>query len=142
MPRRGTALPENLSDRLRESIESALAFGNQIKFRERLEDLFAEHAAALATVIPRPSEWIDKIKDYRNAFTHHPPNRDTVPFDHEDVLRCLYILKMLLEMSFLRSMGFSPDEIKAFAGRNHRYSQIKERFFTERQTRQAVESPT
>jgi len=48
---------------------------------------------------------------------------------------------MMLEMSFLRSMGFSPDEIKAFAGRNHRYSQIKERFFTERQTKEAVESP-
>ena len=135
-----SVLPKDLDDRLRESIESALAFGNQIKFRERLEDLFAEHSAALATVVPTPSDWINKIKNYRNAFTHHPTNRDTTPFDHEDVLRCLFMLKMLLEMAFLRSMGFTPEEITGFAKRNHRYSQIKERFFTDRQMKQAVDT--
>jgi hypothetical protein len=130
-PLRAT-LPEDLSEPLRMSIDSALAFGNQIKFRERLQDMFTEHADALGTVVPAPLEWIDKIKNYRNTFTHHPPNRDTDPFDHEDVLRCLFILKMLLEMSFLRSMGFSAAEIAAFAGRCDRYTQIKQRFFNAR----------
>jgi hypothetical protein len=96
------AIPKGLSASLRTSLVKRLEFGNEYSFRRRLKDLFGEHEAALATAIPEPCRWIKRIVGHRNDLTHHPVVGDRSAFNHEEMLQCIYVLRMLIELCFLR----------------------------------------
>ena len=124
------AIPTGLDSSLRDSLKSRLKYGNEYSFHKRLRSLFSEHEVALATIVPNPSRWISKIRDYRNNFTHHPVIGDTPhSIDAEEVIRCNHVLRILLELCFLKSMGMTAEEIVGLSAKCSNYRQIRERFF-------------
>ncbi len=96
---------------------------------KRMTMLFDDHEAALATVVPSPRDWIRRIVDYRNGFTHHPVASDQQETDKTELLQCSYVLRVLLELCFLRSMGLDADATTALAAKCEHYRQIRRRFF-------------
>lgn len=122
------AIPKTADPSLRASLRSRLRFGNEYSLRKRLTVLMKEHLAALEAVFPDPLTFVGRITNYRNDFTHHPPDPGPMPLESEDVLRCNFVLRTLLEFCFLSAMGFSTGEIAKFAARCATYKQMSLHF--------------
>jgi hypothetical protein len=135
------AIPKGINASLRQSLRNRLKYGNEISFRNRLRDLFRQHEPALAAVIEKPCRWYGTIADYRNTFTHHPVLEERRDLNHEEVLQCIYILRILLELCFLKSMGISGEDATAWAKRCYPYLQIQERFFPRPRKAQPATEP-
>jgi hypothetical protein len=125
------AIPRDVNSSLGQALRSRLQYANEYSFRRRLRDLFTEHDAALATVAPIPCQWVSRIVEHRNSFTHHPVIEDQPALDRTELLKCIYVLRILLDLCFLKSMEMTSDEITKFSGRCLRYQQIKARFFSD-----------
>ena len=93
--------------------------------------LFEEHAGALGAVVPSPVSWIERLVAYRNDFTHHPVVDERTDLDKEELVQCNFVLRILLELCFLKAMAFESKDIERLAKACHRYRQIKARFFRE-----------
>ena len=78
---------------------------------------------------PSPRAWIKRVVDYRNGFTHHPVVNDAQDVDKMGMVQCNYMLRILLELCFLKSMGMDAATIEALARDCERYRQIRRRFF-------------
>jgi hypothetical protein len=91
--------------------------------------LFADHAEALAVVIPSPESWVKPIRDFRNGFTHHPVADDGAETDKDKILKCIYVLRILIELCLLKTMGLDADTRRQLAGKCEHYRQIRERVF-------------
>lgn len=129
LPALQTAIPESLDSSHRESLRSRLRFGNEFSLNKRLTMLFDDHAEALAALIPSPHSWIRTIRDFRNGFTHHPVADDGAETDNDKILKCIYVLRILIELCFLKAMGLDADTRRLLAGKCEHYRQIRERFF-------------
>jgi hypothetical protein len=126
-------IPPGLDSSLRQSLQNRLKYGNEYSFRKRLGVLLAEHEAALSSIVPEPRGWTGIITDHRNAFTHNPVVDDQPhSIDHEEIIRCNYVLQTLLEMCFLKSAGVTAEQTKTLAARCARYQGIRQRFFQSR----------
>jgi hypothetical protein len=67
--------------------------------------------------------------DYRNGLTHHPVVEDGTDIDKMELVRCNYVLRILLELCFLKSMSMDAVTIESLAKGCERHRQIKRRFF-------------
>ena len=123
------AIPETLDPSHAQALRSRLKYGNEFSFRKRLTMLFDEHQAALAAVIPSPREWIERIVAYRNDLTHHPIVENRPDVDKIALVQCNYVLRILLELCFLKSMAIDADAIRQLAAECPKYRQISQRFF-------------
>ena len=128
------AIPDAVSKPHRDSLRKRLRFANELSFRNRMKALFREHEAAMAAVVPNPCDWIERIVDYRNTLTHHPVAEESPSTDKLDLVQCNYVLRILLECCFLKSMSLTADEIKVLADRNGQYKAIRSRFFESKHT--------
>ena len=129
LPKLQSAIPDSLDSSHKEALRSRLRFGNEFSLNKRLTMLFADHAEALAVVVPSPESWIKPIRDFRNGFTHHPVADDGAEKDKDKILKCIYVLRILIELCFLKAMGLDADTRRQLAGRCDHYRQIRERFF-------------
>ena len=94
--------------------------------------LFDEHDTALRAVLADLSDCIGRIVDYRNDLTHHPLVEERPEVDRIELVQCNYVLRILLELCFLKSMSIGRDQITNLALRCDRYQQIKRRFFPDK----------
>ena len=124
-----SAIPSSLDRSHRDALRSRLKYGNEHSFRKRMTVLFDEHEPALAAVIPSPKQWIERIVDFRHGFTHHPVVSEVQNFDKMELVRCNYVLRILVELCFLKSMGMDGVTIAQLAKACVRYRQIRRRFF-------------
>ncbi len=135
LPQLTAAIPATVDPSHRQALMSRLKYGNTHSLRRRLTDLVAEHEAALACVTrENPKRFIEPIVRYRNDFTHHPDGAEAVRRDErfgERVVALSYVLRSLLEFSFLKVMGFSASEIQSLAQRCETYREVTRRFFAE-----------
>jgi HEPN superfamily Apea-like protein len=130
LPLLKAAIPNGINSSHRQALRSRVTHGNEFSFRKRLTVLFKEHEAALLAAIPNPCGWINRIVDYRNNLTHHPVVEELPSVDRIELLQCIYVLRILVELCFLKSMSMSADEIRELSARSFRYQQIRQRFFT------------
>lgn len=100
----------------RQALKKRMEFGNEVSFGRRLRTLVKDHEAALAAAVPDPCSWVQTIIDYRNGFTHHPVTDEAVPDrDKVELIQCNYVLQILLELCFLKSMTLEEETIAALA---------------------------
>ena len=125
------AVPATLDASHRQSLTSRLKFANEFSFRKRLTMLFDEHDAAIAAVIPDPRAWIERIVAHRNGLTHHPVIEGRPNVDKIALVQCNYVLLILLELCFLKSMVMDASAIEQLAQKCERYRQIRQRFFAD-----------
>jgi hypothetical protein len=126
------AIPTGLDPSLRDSLKNRVKYGNEYSFVKRLTVLVMEHEAALTAITPNPREWLKKISDRRNSFTHHPViGGQFHAIDREEIIRCNYVLQTLLECCFLKSMGMTSAQITTLTARCAKYGRIKQRFFAD-----------
>lgn len=122
------SLPSNIDSSLRQSLQNRIKYGSEYSLRKRLTLLFREHREALEAVVPNPLALIDPIVTLRNSLTHLPPGGEGTE-DSEGWLRYNFVLRMLLECCFLKTMGFSDHEIRDLARRCPTYRGWSSRLF-------------
>jgi hypothetical protein len=125
------AIPKSLGSDHRQALQKRMEFGNEVSFGKRMRTLFREHEAGLAGAIPDPCGWIQRIVDYRNGLTHHPVASEEPERDKIELVQCNYVLQILLELCFLKSMSLDSETITALAKKCERYRKIRERFFSD-----------
>jgi hypothetical protein len=111
------AIPSDLDRSLQEALRSRSQYGNDYSLRRRLKALFAEHQLALDQVVPNAASFIEAIVAQRNRLTHSTPETDGTGFDAEEWLRLNFLLRVLLEMCFLKAMGFADEQVRRLAER-------------------------
>jgi hypothetical protein len=123
------AIPADLDDSLRDALATRIKFGNEYSLRKRLRLLFEEHRTALDKVVPQATCFIDPMVARRNAFTHFPPAATGARIDAEEWLRYNFLLRVLLDFCFLKTMGFSDEKVTRLAEQCDDYRQWAERLF-------------
>lgn len=123
------AIPAGLDPSHRSAIESGLKHGYEYSLRKRLKLLFGEHKTAMDKVVPDAGRFIEPIVTRRNELTHFPPDTKIKPFDAEEWLRYNFVLRLLLEFCFLKTMGFTDDEVARLVERRDEYRRWAERLF-------------
>ena len=132
LPQIRSAIPKRVGSDHRQALKKRMEFGNEVSFGRRLRTLVKEHEAALSAAVPDPCSWVQTIVDYRNGFTHHPVADEATPDrDKIELIQCNYVLQILLELCFLKSMTLESETIAALARKCARYRKIRERFFGE-----------
>jgi hypothetical protein len=130
LPQLRSAIPKSVGSDHRQALNKRMEFGNEVSFGRRLRTLVKEHETALSAAVADPCGWVQTIVEYRNGFTHHPVADEALPDrDKIELIQCNYVLQILLELCFLKSMALEEDAIAALARQCDRYRKIKERFF-------------
>jgi ApeA N-terminal domain 1 len=125
------SIPKDVDPSLQVSLHNRLKYGNEYSFVKRMNVLREEHEPALACVVPNPARWIERVVEQRHALTHHAVTDESrVSIDSEELLRCNFVLRVLLEQCFLKSAGLSDEERHTLSARCQTYRMLKRRFFT------------
>ncbi len=119
LPKIQDSIPPDLP--YREPIFEKLKYLNEFSLPKRLKDLFKENKAIVKLFnLEKPEKMTKKISGYRNYLTHYANEKDNL--EVRKVVECVNVLRLILEMSFLREMGFSEDKINELIKRNEVYS--------------------
>ena len=119
------AIPEGVDRSHRDALAGMIRYGNQYSLRRRLKEivgeLSVEHHAELQKLLGDPGNFIHRLVETRNYFTH----RDGVP--NSDVLRDdeLYEftrrMRMFLQICFLKEMELPTADITRLLNKNQTY---------------------
>ena len=71
--------------------------------------------------MPNAKRLIGPIKDLRNSMTHFPVEAAPTRTGTDRCLGYNLILRLLLELCFLKTMGFSDEEVSRFVDRSADY---------------------
>ena len=123
------ALPVSVDTRVRQAINAKLKFANEYSLRQRLRELVHAHAEILEVLVEKPEQWVQRIVDLRNEFTHFPvDDRKCGSESAERAELYNWLLRLLLEACFLRIVGFEPKQALACVAHCSMYQQISRRF--------------
>ena len=120
------AIPATVEARLRRAIDSRLKFANEYSLRHRLGELVCEHRETLEVLVEDPEQWVGRIVELRNAFTHFPVQAadEGNSQSSERAVRYNWVLRLLLEACFMRAMGFTQRETVACVKNCETYRQM------------------
>jgi len=116
-----SAIPQIIDPTFQDAIENRFKYLNEYSLRKRLKLIFDEHSQSLDKLVPKCDSLIETIRKYRNHLTHYTENSTSAIIDTNTRLRCMYILQLVLELSFLKEMGFSDKEIMALVNKCNTY---------------------
>jgi ApeA N-terminal domain 1 len=111
------ALPSNLSDEFRNSLEARLSNLHQYTFRKRVRDVLHRFESVLSQYIPNTPEFLDVVTDLRNSLLYSP---DRTPANYTKIWRVSQLLGLVLEVSILCAFGFAESKVKSIIGRGRR----------------------
>ncbi|MEM9446751.1 MAG: HEPN domain-containing protein [Verrucomicrobiota bacterium] len=113
------------NDSLKESLKSALKYGNEISLWKRITELIEENRSILVNYFKLPKRSKDlgrDIADIRNFLTHYSSDK-VIKHDYMDFYS--YLLKCILELSILRQIGFSSSKLEAMTERSFALNYLK-----------------
>jgi hypothetical protein len=110
--RRATEVLDELPEQfeLRKWAKNKLNFPERYSLEERMRRFFADHVALLNEKFENQADWIRRVVEARNLIAHGEPLSDNESADFHKIISMTFVLRGLLEMAFLRELGFSDAE--------------------------------
>lgn len=102
-------------------LQTKLAYSNEPTLFNRLEELCDEFSAVLDGLIPDTALFRRKVRDTRNYYTHYDEKLKKKAAMGQELFNLTQKLKMLLELCFLKEVGFDEITMKRLIERNRRY---------------------
>ena len=125
LPALEAAIPAGINNDFRQSIKNKMKYLNEYSLSKRLKLIIKENAKILDLYMQNATSLVQPIIDYRNYFTHYDPkSHKAFKVNYGDVLYLCYFLKLLIELCFLREMGFNSDDIINQLKNDYRYKNI------------------
>jgi hypothetical protein len=106
-------------------LERKLAYSNELSLRRRLKHLFTQSSTLLEDLVPDRKAMISAIYDNRNYLTHYNPALKGRAATGARLLSMVEVLKLLLQLSFLRELGLPDSKISEFAARSRTVRMIR-----------------
>lgn len=103
------AIPKNVDRNLKQRLKDYLTYGNEFSLRKRLKELFREYQ--LETFIENKKDFIDKVVNIRNYYTHYDEKKEGVAIIDE-LPQLIKNLKICIRVCLLQKLGFTPEEIE------------------------------
>ena len=123
-----SAIPKALDRDYRESIKGRLKYLNEYSLRKRLVEILnsVKQEVPLPFVLnsKQRKQFVSKIVDIRNYWTHYPPNSN-VKGAHDEWAVLIAQLQLILEAVFLKEIGFSSEEIWDMLQRSEHFQHIE-----------------
>jgi hypothetical protein len=104
-------------------LEEQLAFSNEPRFAQRLEDLLKQADSAISPLVGDKGSFVRAVKDARTALVHHPysPQRPASSTQPGQLHRLAWTLSFLVQALLLQELGFSSERSAELLSRNRRY---------------------
>lgn len=106
------AIPNGISDGLRDSLKSRLKYGNEISFRNRLKNLLDGSAwnDCLKSFIKDKSGFVNSVVDTRNYFVHYDRSlEDKALKPSNGLYHCNELLTLILFVLLYQNIGIPLD---------------------------------
>jgi len=114
------AVPADIDSDMARALRDRIRFANDFSLRTRLKQLALLHQRALLVRLDDPKSWVNEVVDARNAFTH-PTSWPPGDVNYRRLPSLSRFLRLLLELSFLKEMGFTESELEHICARNPEY---------------------
>jgi hypothetical protein len=108
----------------KEWLKEQLEYSNEPKLRRRLKELLEETPDNAHKIIKDSKSFIQKVVITRNYLTHYDEKLKDQAAQKEELLKLTLKIKMLLETTFLKELGFDEDTIKKLVSRNRAYERM------------------
>jgi hypothetical protein len=127
-----SVIPSSLSDDFKASLKSKLRYGNEYSLRTRLRKVVESATNILdfefIKITQKRTKFISKVVSTRNYWTHYSPElKDEAVQTGEERLIITTQLQLLLELCFLKELGFEPITISELIKKSSRYRLLKEK---------------
>jgi hypothetical protein len=109
----------------REWLAGKLKYSNELSLRRRLKILFSQFSYLLDGLIPDHKATINAIYDNRNYLTHYDVTLKGRAARGSRLAFLVEVLKLLLQASLLRELGFPDARIQEFIGRSRTVRMIR-----------------
>jgi hypothetical protein len=116
------------NSRTRGWLKSKLKWSNELSLAERLTHVLSACPATSERILlgqPVP-DFIQSLVDTRNYNTHYTKQLEDKALKSRGLLVATLQLRAILEMAFLRELGFTCDEITASLDRSRRFNEIEQ----------------
>lgn len=110
-------LQETCPKEHREWLAQRLVYGNEITLAARLRDIIRPFEARLGDASER-KELIRKFVDTRNYLTHYDKKLEAKAADGAKLHALCVIAEAILQLHFLKAIGFTDDEIESIVTGN------------------------
>lgn len=123
------AIPTDVSEDFRQSLDTKLRFLNQYSLRKRLRDVLRNFASLVAPYIPDQGAFVESVADARNCLVHAAIDR--VAPDYVELWRLAQQLGLVLEIALLSRIGFEEDRVRLIVSRSKRARLIRANIVSE-----------
>lgn len=121
------SLPHDMESDFKKSVSSMLRYAYQYSFRKRIRELINNTLSCLPDDLVIDNNYIEifveKIVSTRNWLTHHDDKGKAV--EGSDLYYLSLWLKMIIEVSLLKEIGFESHRIKLLLSRSQSYKRIQ-----------------
>jgi hypothetical protein len=109
----------------RDWLAGKLKYSNELSLRRRLKTLFAQFSYLLDGLIPDRKATINAIYDNRNYLTHYDVTLKGKAAGGSRLAFLVEVLKLLLQASLLRELGFPDARVQEFISRSRTVRMIR-----------------
>ena len=124
------AIPNFIETSHQDALKGRIEFGNQYSLRTRLNKVFtevlSEHCDDLQKLVGNPRDFIHRLVETRNYFTHRDGDPNESVLDDDELYEYCRKVRMLLRICFLKEMEFPPSEITRLLNNNQEYQFLTE----------------
>jgi ApeA N-terminal domain 1 len=125
-------LPKELDSDFKKSLEGRLKYGNEYSLRTRLRKVVESITDILdfsfVQLKQERTVFINRVVDTRNYWTHYSSElAEKAVQTGEERLILITQLQLLLEVCFLKDLGFDTDVVSKLIKRSYRYKLLKNR---------------
>lgn len=108
-----------------EALVGKLQHLNEVSFRQRLRKLLTSFGELTSVLIPDPSRFTARVVSTRNHYTHYDTASQEPVVDGVELSRLSDQMQFLLELCFLRELGFTKSIIEQLVMRFPRYQHLR-----------------
>ncbi|MDQ3698881.1 MAG: hypothetical protein M3373_12805 [Gemmatimonadota bacterium] len=117
---------QQLDAEARKMLKSKFNYLNEIPLKERLRELVAAEGALTSLLIPDAAAFARLVGDTRNFLTHFDPLLDGKAAQGKGLFLLSEQLRFLIELIFLRELGFTLEERDVLVRKHERYQQRRQ----------------
>ena len=123
------AIPSHLSSSMKDSIAGRIHYFNEVsqrnRYKELIETFLSEFGEDSLVLLEDSKIFIERVLDTRNYYTHFDKRLENKAATGQDLIVLIEKLLFVLDLAFMREIGFSVDQVITLLKRTSKYDFLK-----------------